>query len=146
MPSAIDSVELDWSVLQPPIHPPLPADEVHLWLASVDHFASQIGALSAGMSSEELKRAELFKLQSDRCRFLIGRGLLRQLMGQYLGVSPESLDLIAGPTGKPALAGPASLQFNLAHSGNSILVAFEGPRADFQFVSLRRNRRRIIGG
>ena len=54
----------------------------------------------------------------------LGRAPLRALLGAYLGKPPESLTLIDGEHGRPALAAPhESLAFNWSHSGDQALLA-----------------------
>ena len=47
---------------------------------------------------------------------------VRALLGAYLGIAPDKLRIEHGERGKPALA-DAALQFNLAHTGNALLLA-----------------------
>jgi 4'-phosphopantetheinyl transferase len=54
----------------------------------------------------------------------LGRAPLRALLAAYLGEPPESLLLIDGEHGRPALAAPhESLAFNWSHSGDWALLA-----------------------
>lgn len=58
-------------------------------------------------------------------RAALGRAPLRALLGRYLGLPGERVELIAGAHGRPSL-GPAhdrSLAFNWSHSGTRALVA-----------------------
>src|SRR5438445_13633289 len=47
---------------------------------------------------------------------------VRALLGAYLGTAPDQLRIERGAYGKPEL-GDAALQFNLAHTGNALLLA-----------------------
>jgi 4'-phosphopantetheinyl transferase len=56
---------------------------------------------------------------------------LRLVLARYLGSGrprgPTEIELVAGPNGKPSLAGPRPpLHFNLSHSGGVALVAVTG--------------------
>ncbi|MDY0309092.1 MAG: 4'-phosphopantetheinyl transferase superfamily protein [Castellaniella sp.] len=66
----------------------------------------------------------------DRLRSLVGRALIRRLLGQRLGLASAAIPLTTGPHGKPRLAvtpGPHSAwHFNIAHSGDLVLVGI-GP-------------------
>ena len=58
---------------------------------------------------------------------MVGRGILRALLGRYLDCDPAEIRFHYGPNGKPALVSPASadvLHFNLAHSDGLALYAF----------------------
>lgn len=75
------------------------------------------------------KRAHRFHFEQDKTRFIIGRGLLRIILGRYLKIKPEQLQFFYSPTGKPALVSSSSkVQFNLSHSEEMILYAFTRDR------------------
>jgi 4'-phosphopantetheinyl transferase len=73
------------------------------------------------LSQGELDRATRFAFERDRQRWVIGRGLLRHLLGHYLNVSPSEIRLTYGEFGKPGVAG---LEFNLAHADDVLIYAF----------------------
>jgi 4'-phosphopantetheinyl transferase len=80
------------------------------------------------LAPDECLRAERFHFERDRRRFIVGRGVLRTILGRYLGLEPNHLQFCYGPRGKPALAGISTrpnawLCFNLAHSQNLALYA-----------------------
>ena len=67
----------------------------------------------------------------DRLRSLVGRALVRRLLGRCLGLAPDAIPLAAEPRGKPVLAAgdpdtPSGSRhighFNIAHSGCPVLV------------------------
>ncbi len=102
-------------------------DEVEVWQASLDApEADVLRSLQALLSADEQERANRFIFARDRRRFIAGRGILRVLLGKYLGVAPETLAFRYGANGKPALAtgGHGPLHFNLAHSDDVALYAF----------------------
>ena len=78
------------------------------------------------LSHAERQRRNALRRNEDRERFLLGRAVLRLQLGHWLERDPASLRLIQGPHGKPALApeGERTPQFNVAHSGDLILLAF----------------------
>ncbi len=105
----------------------LAGDEVQVWYASLERPPQVIARLASLLSPDEKTRAERFYFERDRVRFIAGRGLLRTILGGYLGMAPASIEFSYGPYGKPALkADPPdqALQFNLAHSENVALYAF----------------------
>jgi 4'-phosphopantetheinyl transferase len=101
----------------------LPADEIHVWRASLDQPANIVGGLEALLAPPERERAARMRVERIRNRFVVGRGLLRTLLGRYVGVPGAELELAYGDHGKPFLvqAGP---WFNLSHSGGVALLAF----------------------
>ncbi len=78
----------------------------------------------------EQERAARFRRPEDRVRFLVGRAALRQVLGTWLDCDPAALRFRYGPHGKPVLDGSEQTtpHFNLAHSGNLILLAFHPSR------------------
>jgi 4'-phosphopantetheinyl transferase len=59
-----------------------------------------------------------------RRRWVAARWALRTVLGCYLEVEPEEVELRLGPRGKPVLAATGeSLRFNLSHSGELALIA-----------------------
>jgi 4'-phosphopantetheinyl transferase len=101
--------------------------KVHVWKACLDVNALQLERLFGHLSADEIERAEHFKFEKDRNRFVAARGILRYLLGCYLGVEPERLQFAYAHYGKPMLAPDFSyynLNFNLSHSGRFALYAF----------------------
>src|SRR5205085_5860410 len=99
---------------------------VHVWTLDLDANPAEVGRLSALLCPEERERAARFHFDHHRRRFIVGRGLLRSILGEYSGVPPERVEFAYGIHGKPALShGPegGNLQFNLAHSENVGLLA-----------------------
>jgi 4'-phosphopantetheinyl transferase len=101
----------------------LDEDEVHVWRASL---AAPSPALAATLSADERARADRFRFPDDRARFVAARGIVRTLLGRYLGRAPADLRFTYGGHGKPALAEPdaaSGLRFNLSHAEDVALVA-----------------------
>lgn len=103
----------------------LPAEnEVHVWGASLPQFGAQTAQFLPLLSADELDRSARLRLQQDRVRFIVARGLLRRLLATYLGRPPESLRFTEGVHGKPMLLDcDQDLRFNLSHSGQRLLYA-----------------------
>ncbi len=101
--------------------------ELHLWHASLRSAGAQLARLERTLARDERERARRFASPHDRRRFVVARGLLRELLGRYLDRDPASVAFAYGPAGKPRLGGAAgagALRFNLAHSGAVVLYAF----------------------
>lgn len=99
-------------------------DEIHLWHARLDQPVTQVQQLAQTLSPDETARAARFHFEQDRRRFIVARGWLRTILGQYLNTAPTDIQFCYGPHGKPGLAGQspsAHLQFNLAHSDEIVL-------------------------
>lgn len=116
----------------PPVEPLWPAaapegapgDEVQLWLADLDRPPVPLPQLDALLDPDERARAARFHFEVHRHRFTAGRGLLRLLLGRFLGRPPAELRFGYGAKGKPFLVDPpAELRFNLSNSANGLLIA-----------------------
>jgi len=115
---------------QPPAELPWPHDEVLVWRATLAWPEAAADRLKQCLSADERDRMERFRFERDRRRYLVGRGLLRSLLGRYLDVVPQDLRFETAAAGKPHLAsGQGQLQFNLAHSGEYVLIAIADGRA-----------------
>ena len=88
---------------EPPGDLIIPSDEVHVWRASLARPADCIQQLAQMLSADERLRAGRFHFQRDRLHFIIGRGMLRTILGQYLGVDPARLRFEYSSHGKPSL-------------------------------------------
>jgi 4'-phosphopantetheinyl transferase len=109
----------------------LPKDEVHVWRTSLDMPRSGITKLREILSADERERVDRFHQEVAGRRCVIGRGLLRLLLGSILELPADQLRFEYHKFGKPSLvAGQGSpLQFHLSHSGELILVAVTAGRA-----------------
>ncbi|MCB1037546.1 MAG: 4'-phosphopantetheinyl transferase, partial [Acidobacteria bacterium] len=97
--------------------------KVHVWAASLDQPEQKVARLEALLAADELERAYRFKFDRHRRRFIVGRGVLRSILGAYLGADPKVLAFRYGEKGKPALE-PGwrdELSFNLSHSSELAL-------------------------
>jgi 4'-phosphopantetheinyl transferase len=75
----------------------------------------------------ERDRAERFIVREARASFVVGRGLLRLLLGARLRLDPVELRFREGPHGKPELAPPFDghgFYFNVSHCGMAFAFAF----------------------
>jgi 4'-phosphopantetheinyl transferase len=97
---------------------------VQLWSASTTD--AERGWGEWPLSPSEQERAARFVFEKDRLTFVLGRRMLRSLLGDMLGCAPGAVPLALGAHGKPELEGGArssGLCFNLAHSGAQVLCA-----------------------
>jgi 4'-phosphopantetheinyl transferase len=99
--------------------PPLGSD-VHVWRVDVPRWLPRVPALRRLLAPDERARADRFRSEADTHRLVIGRGVLRLLIGELLHLLPEQLAFTYSASGKPSITG---VEFNVAHSGDVILVA-----------------------
>ncbi len=102
-----------------PVAPQLADNEVHVWRASLEIGPQALQRLKGTLADDEKARAERFIFEQDRNRFIAARGILRDVLGKYLQCTPQAIDFVYGPRGKPAISSGGSrhpLCFNLSHS------------------------------
>jgi 4'-phosphopantetheinyl transferase len=117
----------DFDAWQPsPDRLALAEDEIHVWRAYVECDETELLQFEATLSMDEKARAERFVFPPDRNRFIAVHGILRELLGRYVGRPPADLEFDYGPQGKPSLSAQAqrSVQFNVSHSHGIALLAF----------------------
>jgi 4'-phosphopantetheinyl transferase len=110
----------------PPSGYSLPSDEVHIWRAGLDWPPEAVDEWCRILPPEERKRADAFHFPADRTRHILGRAVSRLLIARCAGVEAASVRFEYGAKGKPQLAGALihnSLNFNISHSGDYVLVA-----------------------
>jgi 4'-phosphopantetheinyl transferase len=101
--------------------------DVHVWTVALERDPS---ILLGNLSEDEAARARRFHFQRDRDEFVVARGALRVLLGDYLACDPAVIRFAYGPHGKPKLADPANdLEFNLSHTHGLALVGLTRGRA-----------------
>ena len=103
------------------------SNEVHVWRVFIGEAMTGIKGLREILSAGEMARARSFHFEKDRNRFVVARGMLRRILGCYLGKKPQDLRFDYTRYGKPFLAtapGTTALYFNLSHSAEIVLYAF----------------------
>jgi 4'-phosphopantetheinyl transferase len=103
-----------------------PSDaEVHLWRAALDVSSRTAVELTRSLSSDERRRSQRARRESDRSRSASARGWLRQLLAGYLDVDPGELLFGSDSDGKLRLHRPEVpwLRFNLSHSASTVVFA-----------------------
>ena len=115
--------------------------EVHVWRASLRREASKALALLQILSEDERRKAAQFSLQEIREQFIVGRAILRGILGRYLHVNPERLQFSYGPHGKPAVApecGGEEIGFNMSDShGLAIYAVARGRQVGVDLERMR---------
>lgn len=106
------------------------AGEVHVWRAELDTESAARRTFRETLSDDERERAERFRFDKDRHRFITARVALRSILGRYLNITPREVRFSYNTRGKPALTpGHRSrLRFNLSHSRGLALCAVTAGR------------------
>jgi 4'-phosphopantetheinyl transferase len=105
---------------------PLPAAaEVRIFLLDLPALQAALPPLAGLLTPAERARADRFRFPVDRQRLVLGRGVVRLLLGAACGCAPARVRLTSNAYDKPLLAagqGPP-LTFNVSHGGERVLVA-----------------------
>jgi 4'-phosphopantetheinyl transferase len=105
--------------IMPSGFPDLPPGQVHIWRLNTERDpAAGLTVLSA----EERQRADRFRTNLLRARFVAAHAALRLLLGRTLDTPADRLRFRENSWGKPELP-EGDLRFNLSHSGPWAVVA-----------------------
>ena len=112
----------------PPGRMGLAPGEVHVWRLDLDVPATQVAQLNQTLDDDERARGAYLKFDADRSHFILAHGLVRCLLGSYLGLAPEAVRYDRAPRGKPRIrAGlrdtDLPLRFNVSSSDETALLA-----------------------
>ncbi len=95
---------------------------VDLWSADLSDVEVERAHALAVLSAQELLRLAGFKQAVLADRYIAVRFIVRTVLADYLQVAPASLEFTVAEYGKPVLQGH-DLAFNIAHSGDRLLIA-----------------------
>ncbi len=116
----------DFPVPGNPRHAPVeiasPAAGVALWWASLAAADDELARLSAWLAPGEHARAARYGRESLARRYIIGRALLRWVLGHALGVHPATVPIVRGDRGRPRLDSGIALDFNISHTEGVALI------------------------
>ncbi|MEM1278970.1 MAG: 4'-phosphopantetheinyl transferase superfamily protein [Cyanobacteria bacterium P01_H01_bin.152] len=98
---------------------------VHVWQLQCSALQLVKSYWQTWLAPDEVDRLQQYQRPADRDRFICSRGGLRYLLAGYLGQPPAAIRLGYGAYGRPhLLSNPAPLQFNIAHSGDWVIIGF----------------------
>ena len=98
---------------------------LHVWRILLNQSEEVIRALEEHLSMDEIRRADRYRQERDRSRYIVAHGALRELLADYMAQTPRDISFGHTATGKPFLidkGGEQRLRFNLSHSGEWALV------------------------
>lgn len=112
--------------------------EVHLWFARGDDSSCTLGLLEGTLSASERAKADMFRYERHRARYVFSHGVLRSVLAHYLACKPNQLEFEQNEFGKPFLPNPDVqwLKFNMSHAEGLVIVAVTRNRligADVEF-------------
>jgi 4'-phosphopantetheinyl transferase len=106
-----------------------PAPGIALWWARLAVTEGELARFSSWLSAAEHARAARFGRDSLRQRYIVGRALLRSLLGNALGLAPAAVPIVRGARGRPQLDSIQGIDFNISHTLDMSLVGIaHGPR------------------
>jgi 4'-phosphopantetheinyl transferase len=103
------------------------ANRIDVWRTTIDHDTTALDHCYANLiTSDERKRADQFRISNRRNEFILGRAMVRHVLGKSLACDPITVTLTFEAKGKPFLE-PAvdvnCVEFNLSHSHGLLLLA-----------------------
>jgi len=123
-----------------------PEHTVRVWFADLNCPAEQVSAIMGILGRDELERAQQFRFEEHRRRFIVAHGFLRQLLASHLESDPKAVQFRYESRGKPVLAECSALHFNLSRSadlagvaiarGRRVGIDIEVMRADLDFEGI----------
>ena len=125
MSNELPAIDIRWPTAKAPIE--IEEDDAHVWAVPLLVRRLGWGELRSTLAPDERERANGFRFEHLKRRYVITRGALRRLLSGYLDVEPAAIQLTSDPHGKPRLGdehSASSLTFNVSHSGELALIGF----------------------
>lgn len=121
----------------------LMTEEVQVWVASLAVIDERYDQLAAYLPREETEYAASLHPIAAR-RYVVARGILRNLLSGFTGTEPRKLRFNYGAAGKPSLSQHDDIHFNISHSADLGLFAFSPDRPVGVDVENERPVRRLL--
>ncbi len=104
----------------------LKPDCIHIWKISIADKMAQLAQLQQLLCEDELVRAHRYVTQTLTNNYICTRGVLRQLLSDYLNTPGDGIRFSEGDHGKPFLFAEhdVPLHFNVSHSKDCAVYAF----------------------
>lgn len=99
--------------------------QIDIWLCVLPDIEHKNKKFLSQLSTEETSRAQRFKFDIHRNRFIASHGFVRSVLSNYLNIPPNEIEYLKGEQGKPYLADShqSNLQFNLSHTQDVAILA-----------------------
>jgi 4'-phosphopantetheinyl transferase len=97
----------------------LPKGGVDVWLVHLERSKPALAALETLLHDGEQRRAYQYFTERLQKQYIVRRGCLRRILGDYLGKRPESIQFQVNSHGKPFVH--EAISFNMSHSGEYAL-------------------------
>ncbi|NGT50303.1 4'-phosphopantetheinyl transferase superfamily protein [Clostridium perfringens] len=86
---------------------------------------TKINLITSSINSEKINEINNFFYKKDKIRSLIGEILVRTIIIERLKINNEDIIIYKNKYGKPYLRGYPNFEFNLSHSGEYVVCAFD---------------------
>ena len=123
----IQILDFDAEAQRPGV-PELPFDTVHVWRKVLSGGSTEADTAYGLLSGQERRIAERYRVEGARQNFILTRGALRLLLGDYLRSTPEEIVFGVTEFGKPFIEGNVDVQFNVSHTDGLALLGFTRKR------------------
>lgn len=101
----------------------LSGNEIHVWQIDIESQIQNLKSFWPYLSNIEQSRANNFRFEIHKNKYIIRTGILRILLSNYMTCQPNEIEFKIGESGKPKLTN-SNLAFNLSHSKNKAIIAF----------------------
>lgn len=101
--------------------------EIHIWVIRWKEITDFLSEYYYIMSEQEKEKITHFRFYEDQMRYATGKIATRLLLAQYLGVEDKEVQICKNEYGKlyhQKIDGKKSIQFNISHSGDIVLICF----------------------
>lgn len=100
-----------------------PEDGLSLWWQRLTPDDEVLPRLLATLSADERERCARFGTEALQRRYVAGRAALRETLAGALGMPAADVPIQRGPRGRPMLAPPHALDFNVTHTEGIAVIA-----------------------
>ena len=109
--------------------PALTKKNILVFYFSLNGLIKNIASFRDLLSQDEQEKAQRFFFEKDKDQYTLARGVLRVLLGHYTNVMPPRITFSYHAHGKPYLKDFPSIQFNVSHSKEMVMLAlnYEDP-------------------
>lgn len=110
----------------PPKQPKLEQSKIHLWRVGLDVEDDATHPLRATLCPDELSRADRYRFEDHRRRYIVRHGALRAILSSYTNQHAHELTFKTNSFGKPRLTdaqADLAICFNMTHSADLAVVA-----------------------
>jgi 4'-phosphopantetheinyl transferase len=101
-------------------------NSVHVWTVSFRKDGCDITQFLQYLSADEIMKAERFRFEKDKKRFMTMRSVLRNILCSYLEIGAADIEFCYNQFGKPFISetiNPRNISFNASSSHGVALIA-----------------------